>query len=98
MRQGEASEDGIFVSFNAANEALKLSDVTVSCLSEPIVKTFSLAMTKHGHELPDQFIHHVGYRTRLTHESQLLFLGVFKIGRGADKEPERIFGAQVLPR
>src|SRR5260370_39852101 len=55
-------------------------------------------MTKHDHELLNQFIHHVGRRTRLTHESKALFLGFFKVGRGTNKEPDRIFGGEVLQR
>jgi hypothetical protein len=52
-------------------------------------------MTKHVHELLNHFIQHVGRRTLLTHESKVLFLGFFKIGRGTNKEPDRIFGGEV---
>jgi len=51
-------------------------------MKDPLAhQTFAEAQTKHGHEILDQFIHHVGYRTRLTHESKVLFLGFFKSGR-----------------
>jgi hypothetical protein len=72
VRQGQTCQHGSFVSFNAAHEALKFSDVTVPCRSELIVKTFSLPMTKYVHKLLDQLIHHVGRRTRLTNESEVL--------------------------
>src|SRR5258706_4269406 len=56
---------------------------------------FALAMTKHGHEILDQFIHHVGYRARLTNERKVLFFGFFKVGRGTNKEPDCVFCTEV---
>src|SRR5438552_16480012 len=60
MGQGESCQHGSFVSFNAANKAQKFFDVAISYCSEPVVKTFPLPMTKHVHEILDQFIHQIG--------------------------------------
>ena len=52
-------------------------------------------MTKHGHELLDQFIHHVSRWTRLAHNSKVLPLGLVKVSRGTNKEPDGIFRREV---
>jgi len=96
LRQGESCQHGSFVSFNAANKALEFFDMAIPYCSEPVVKTFPLPMTKHIHEVLDQFIHQIGRWRSLTNESEVLSLSLIQISRTAHEEPDRIFRGEIL--
>jgi hypothetical protein len=96
MDECSSSQDCFFISLDAANHPLKFTDLALSHALQPGVQAFSLAVTKHAHEILRQFIDYPGKRTGLANNCQFCLLSSIEIVRVANEQPDGLARGKLL--